>query len=125
MQYKAATASEYFEELERDWRRDKLLELHALIQKHGPELEASMKYGALSYGGEKGGAFGLNAQKASVNLYVGNAKKVDPTGDLLEGLSCGKGCIRFTKSVVVAETNIEAFIAKAMSMWRRGEYFGC
>ena len=67
----------------------------------------------------------MNAQKASVNLYVGTASKVDPDGVLLAGLDVGKGCIRFKKTKALADTRIEDFIAKAMSMLCKGEDFGC
>ena len=125
MQYDAATPAEYLAMLDQDWRRDKLLELRALLIKHGPELKEGIKYGALAYAHSSGGGFGLNAQKASVNLYVGTASKVDPDGVLLAGLDVGKGCIRFKKTKALADTRIEDFIAKAMSMLRKGEDFGC
>jgi uncharacterized protein YdhG (YjbR/CyaY superfamily) len=111
--------------LEPDWRKDKLKELRKLLKKHGPELKEGIKWGLLSYSFPSGGGFALNAQKSSVNFYVGTAKKIDPDGTLLIGLDVGKGCIRFKKSVVVAETRIEEFIKKAMGMLRRGEDFGC
>jgi uncharacterized protein YdhG (YjbR/CyaY superfamily) len=101
-----------------------LKELRALIKKHGPELKEEIKYGCLSYG-FNGGGFELNAQKNSVNFYVGTAKKIDPDGILLAGLDVGKGCIRFKKTVAVSETRIEEFIKKAMGMLRKGEDFGC
>jgi Domain of unknown function (DU1801) len=69
--------------------------------------------------------FGFNAQKNSVNLYVGTARKIDPDGVLLAGLDVGKGCIRFKKSTSVADTRIEEFIQKAMALWRKGEDSGC
>jgi uncharacterized protein YdhG (YjbR/CyaY superfamily) len=125
MQYDAQTPAEYFDMLEDDWRKEKLLALRKLIRKLGPELDESIQYKMLSYSGKKGGAFALNAQKGSVNLYVGNAKKVDPSGSLLKGLDCGKGCIRFRKTVAIADTRIAEFIEKAMSMWRKGEDFSC
>lgn len=125
MQYDAKTPTEYLKLLAPDWRKDKLLELRQIIKTHGPELKESIKYGVLSYAHEKGGGFGLNAQKNSVNFYVGTAKKVDPDGVLLAGLNVGKGCIRFTKSKNVSETRIAEFIAKAVGMLRRGEDCGC
>jgi uncharacterized protein YdhG (YjbR/CyaY superfamily) len=125
MQYDAKTPAEYFDMLENDWRKEKLLELRKLIRKLGPELDEGIQYKMLSYSGSKGGAFALNAQKGSVNLYVGNAKKIDPDGSLLKGLDCGKGCIRFKRTVAVADTRIDEFIAQALSMWRKGEDFSC
>jgi uncharacterized protein YdhG (YjbR/CyaY superfamily) len=125
MQYDAKTPAEYLKMLEPDWRKEKLLELRKLIRKHGPELEEEIKYGMLGYSDAKHGVFGLNAQKHSVNLYVGTARKIDPDGVLLAGLDVGKGCIRFKKSTAVANTRIEEFIQKAMALWRKGEDSGC
>jgi uncharacterized protein YdhG (YjbR/CyaY superfamily) len=125
MQYDAKTPAEYLKMLEQDWRKDKLLELRNLLKKHGPELKEGIKYGALAYAHDSGGGFALNAQKSSVNFYVGTARKVDPDGVLLAGLDVGKGCIRFKKTKAVADTRIEEFIVKAMSMLRNGEDFGC
>ena len=125
MKYDAKTPAEYLRMLEPDWRKEKLLEIRNLIKKHGPELKEGIKYGALSYGYSSGGGFGLNAQKNSVNLYVGTAGKVDPDGCLLAGLDVGKGCIRFKKSKAVADTRIEEFIERAMYMLRNEKDFGC
>jgi hypothetical protein len=99
-----------------------------LIKKHGPELKEGVKWGVLSYAysiESKGTGFALNAQKNSVNFYVGTARKVDPEGVLLAGLDVGKGCIRFKKTTKVAETRIEEFIKKAVTMLRNGEDCGC
>ena len=125
MQYDAKNPTEYVKMLEPDWRKDKLLEIRALIKKHGPELKEGINYGMLSYEYRTGGGFALNAQKISVNFYVGTARKVDPDGVLLAGLDVGKGCIRFKKTNAVSDTRIEEFIAKAMDMLRNGEDFGC
>lgn len=125
MQYNAKTPAEYLDMLEDDWRKAKLIELRQLIKKLGPELEEGIRYRILSYSGSKGGAFALGAHKNSVNFYVGSAKKVDTDGSLLQGLDVGKGCIRFSKTVAVADTRIADFIAKAMTMWRSREDLGC
>jgi uncharacterized protein YdhG (YjbR/CyaY superfamily) len=125
MQYDVKTPAEYMKVLEPDWRKEKLQELRKLIKKHGPELKEGIKYGVLVYRDGDSGPFGLNAQKNSVNFYVGTAKKVDTDGTLLAGLDVGKGCIRFKKTKAISATRIEEFIEKAMGMWRRGEDFGC
>ncbi|WP_425390476.1 DUF1801 domain-containing protein [Ekhidna sp.] len=84
-----------------------------------------IKYKMLSYADNKGVIFQLNAQKNYVALYVGNASKVDPSGELLAGINHGKGCLRFKKSTNIAETRIEEFISKALEMWQRGEDIDC
>jgi uncharacterized protein YdhG (YjbR/CyaY superfamily) len=125
MQFNVKTPAEYIAMLEDDWRKEKLLELRELIREIGPELKEGIRYKVLSYSGSKGGAFALAAQKNSVNFYVGNAKKVDTDGSLLRGLDVGKGCIRFSKTVAIADTRIADFIAQAMAMWRKGEDIDC
>lgn len=113
MPYAVGTPDEYLNALEADWRRDTLYALRHLILQHAPELRETIRYKMLSYDDDRGPVFGLNAQKGYVSLYVGNAANVDPTGMLLGGLNRGKGCIRFTKSVNVAVTRIDEFIARA------------
>jgi len=125
MQYDAKTPAEYLKMLDPDWRKDKLMEIRKLIKKHGPELQEGIKWGVLTFSYNQGRGFALNAQKNSVNFYVGTAKKVDPDGVLLVGLDVGKGCIRFKKTKAIADTRIEEFILKAVTMLRKGEDFGC
>lgn len=124
MLYEASTPAEYLDLLEEDWRRDKLLELREILLAD-PSLEEGIKYKMLSYADDKGIMFQLNAQKNYVALYVGNASKVDPGGELLEGIDHGKGCLRFKKSTTVSDTRIHEFIQKALDMWKKGEDFDC
>lgn len=125
MLYDAKTPDEYLDRLEDDWRRDKLETLRGIILAKDPSLVERINYKMLCFGDEDSAVFHLNAQKHYVSLYVGNASKIDPDGSLLDGLNMGKGCIRFTKSVDIAETNIETFIARAIHQWRMGEDPGC
>ncbi|SNR77644.1 iron chaperone [Puniceibacterium sediminis] len=121
----ANTPSEYIDQLDDDWRREKLQQIRALIKQEAPRLEERIHYKMLGYCVGDTYAFHLNAQRGYVSLYVGNASKVDPDGELLEGLNVGKGCIRFTKSKKVEETRIDEFIARAFDMWRKGEDIDC
>lgn len=125
MQYDVATPDAYLKALEADWRRDTLLSLRALIREKAPELVEGIAYKMLSYSDATGIVFGLNAQKHYVSFYVGNASKIDADGALLAGLDCGKGCIRFKKSVAVENTRIEAFIERAAELARSGVDTGC
>ncbi|WP_419911128.1 iron chaperone [Hoeflea sp.] len=125
MQSDARTPSEYIEQLEDDWRCEKLREIRALIMRQAPELEERIHYKMLGYGHGDNYVFHLNAQRHYVSLYVGNASRIDPDGALLKGLNVGKGCIRFTKTKEVAETRIDTFIARAIERWRSGEDIDC
>ena len=125
MQYDVKTPTEYFSALAEDWRKEKLLQLRNIIKAKAPDLEEGIEYKMLSYRDERGSIFHLNAQKNFVGLYVGNAKKVDKKNDLLKSLDVGKGCIRFKKSNVVADTRIDEFIEQAITLWKNGEDIGC
>jgi uncharacterized protein YdhG (YjbR/CyaY superfamily) len=125
MQYDVRTPEEYLRVLEQDWRRDTLLALRELIQQNAPELKETIEYKMLCYEDERGAVFALNAQRGDVSLYVGNADKVDPSGELLGNLDRGKGCIRFKKSVKVPDTTIGAFISRAAAMRRQGGDIDC
>ncbi|OJJ14959.1 hypothetical protein BKI52_41130 [marine bacterium AO1-C] len=123
MQYDVQTPTEYIEALEQDWRKEKLETIRALLLEKAPELAEGIRYKMLSYGEEP--VFCLNAQKNYVSLYVGDIEKVDPEGQLLKGLNMGKGCIRFTKTKKVEETNIGAFIERTFNLWKQGVDVGC
>ncbi|QFT32226.1 hypothetical protein FIV00_17175 [Labrenzia sp. THAF82] len=125
MLYDANTPKDYLDQLDPDWRRDKLLEIRELILSEGKNLEESIHYKMLGYGKDEDYLFHLNAQRGYVSLYVGNASKVDPDGELLSGLSVGKGCIRFTKTKSIEKTGTKDFVAKAYQMWETGEDTSC
>ena len=125
MQYEVSTPREYLEVLVPDWRKETLLEVRGMIRRHGPELKEGIRYGMLTYEAAQGSGLALNAQKHSVNLYVGNAAKIDPDGTLLAGLDVGKGCIRIKKTTRIGDTGIEDFIRKATQMLRDGDDLAC
>jgi hypothetical protein len=60
-----------------------------------------------------------------VSLYVGNTEKIDKSGELLKDLNIGKGCIRFTKSIIISETRIDEFIDRAVSLWNNSKDIDC
>lgn len=112
-------------QLDDDWRRAKLQSIRDIIKQQAPQLHEQMHYKMLAYGVGDTYVFHLNAQRGYVSLYVGDASKIDPSGELLRGLNVGKGCIRFTKSKKISETRIDEFIARAFEAWRKGEDIDC
>ncbi|HSP47159.1 MAG TPA: DUF1801 domain-containing protein [Clostridiaceae bacterium] len=116
MQYDAKTPEEYFELLEEDWRKEKVLEIRKMIMEYGPELEEGILYKMLVYGD----SFGLNAQKWYVSLYVGSIDKIEGADELLKAFDLGKGCIRIRKTTDLSKTGLEAFIRKTIDMSRTG-----
>ncbi len=125
MQYDVTTPAEYIEALDQDWRKEKIEQLRSIIKTSAPLLKEGINYKMLSYADEKGVVFHLNAQKNHVGFYTGDAKKIDPDGVLLEGIDIGKGCVRFKKSNDIASTQIDVFIAKAITLRDQGENIGC
>ena len=125
MQYNAKTPDQYIQMLDDDWRKEKIDILRALVKSRVPNVVEGIHYKMLSYSDERGIIFHLNAQKNYVSLYVGDIKKIDPEGKLLEGIDAGKGCIRFKKSTAISDTRIEEFIVRTVDLWRRGANISC
>ena len=125
MQYDVKTPAEYMDALEKDWRLRTLQFLREIIKEKAPGLTEKINYKMLAFGDERGIPFHLNAQMNYVSLYTGDSSKVDPEGELLKGLSLGKGCIRFKKGVKVQDTRIDEFIEKAYYMWQDGHDIDC
>jgi len=125
MQYEAKTPTEYLENLESDWRKEKLKQVRDMIKKHGPDLNEGIEYKMLSYGKNEKNIFHLNAQKAYVSIYVGNIDKVENANELLKDLDRGKGCIRIKKKTVLLESRLEEFIKKTIELWEKGGNTDC
>lgn len=125
MQYNADTPQAYMDLLEDDWRRAKLEHIRALIQEKAPHLKEGIEYKMLQYADEKGSVFHLNAQKNYVGLYVGDIKKIDPNDELLKGIDKGKGCVRIKKTNMISDTDIGAFIERAITLRAQGTDIEC
>lgn len=125
MLYNVKTPSEYLQKLDKDWRKDKLMEVREMIKKNGPELTEGINYKMLSYEFDDKTIFSLNAQQAYVSLYVGNVDKVENARRLLKEFNIGKGCIRIKKSIDLQESNLEKFIANTIKIWRKGGETDC
>ena len=125
MQYNVKTPNEYFEKIEKNWRKTKLIEVRDLIIKNCPELNEGIYCKMLSYEYESKVVFCLNAQKCYVSLYVGNVDKIENARKLLKEFNIGKGCIRIKKNIDLQESNIEKFIAMTIDLWRKGGETDC
>ncbi len=125
MQYTADTPAEYLEQLENDWRKEKLVAIRKMIKKQGPSLKEGMEYKMLSYGNGTKTIFHLNAQSAYVSLYVGNIESVPDAQNLLQGFSQGKGCIRVKKTNNLMGSGLETFIKNTIDLWKQGGHTDC
>ncbi|NND35478.1 MAG: DUF1801 domain-containing protein [Saprospiraceae bacterium] len=125
MLYDAKTPNEYLKKLEKDWRRDKLLQVREMIGQKGPELSEVIEYKMLSYKYGDKLIFSLNAQQNYVSLYVGNVDKVENARKLLKEFNIGKGCVRIKKSIDLATSNLEKFIDMTIEIYRKGGEVDC
>ena len=125
MKYEAKTPSEYLEQLENDWRKDKLEQVREMIKEHGPHLIEGIEYKMLSYGNSEKNIFHLNAQKGYVSLYVGDINKVENAKELLKDFDKGKGCIRIKNKVNISESGLEEFIKQTIELWKKGGNTDC
>lgn len=125
MLYEAETPEQYWDQLEDDWRRAKMLEVKSLIRHSAPDIEEVISYKMLGFrlGGET--VFHLNAQRQHVGLYVGHIASIDPDGEMLSGFAVGKGCIRIRKTSPVKGSGLEGFIAATISRARSGDVPRC
>ena len=125
VQYDVSTPADYLAALEDDWRKEKLLELRAMIQTAAPEVEEGLAYKMLSYGVGDDQFMALNAQKHYVSLYVGDIEKIENSEELLKEFNLGKGCVRVRKTIDLFATGIETFIQNTIKRWRAGLDIDC
>ena len=125
MQYDVASPAQYLKALESDWRKETLLQLRQIILQQAEPIEESIHYKMLCFTLNGQVLFHLNAQRGYVSLYCGDTQKIDPENQFLGGLNLGKGCIRFSKTKAVTNTQITLFIEQAIRLHKSGASFGC
>ena len=125
MRYKAKTSIEYIDNLDNDWRKEKVQEIRKIIKSIVPSFKEKIHYNMLGYCDDKGFVFHLNAQKNYVSFYVGNTKIIDPEGLLLKGFNIGEGCIRIKKSIDLSESRLDEFIKNAYNLRKQNIDFDC
>src|SRR5688572_9170834 len=98
MQSKAKTVSAYLKEVPPD-RKAALKKLHALCLKHLTGFKESMDYGGPCYARNGEVEVGFMSQKHYIGLYVLRTDVMKTHRHLLEGegVSVGKGAIRYSK----------------------------
>ena len=115
MQSKAATISEYLEELPAD-RRSALNELRALIRRVAPQAEEWMQYGLPAFGD----VCALASQKNYIALYVCEGDIVKAHLPQLGKVSCGKGCIRFKRLADLKLSSVESILREVLERRKQG-----
>jgi len=115
MQSKAATISEYLEELPPD-RRSALNELRALIHRVAPKTVEAMQYGLPAFGD----LCALASQKNYMALYVCESDIVKARLAQLGKVSCGKGCIRFKRLADLNLSAVESILRDILKLRKQG-----
>ena len=115
MQSKAATISEYLEELPAD-RRSALNELRALIRRVAPQAEEWMQYGLPAFGD----VCAMASQKNYMALYVCEGDIVKAHLPQLGKVSCGKGCIRFKRLADLNLSSVESILREVLERRKQG-----
>ena len=115
MTSKAATITEYLEELPVD-RRAALSELRALIRRVAPNTVEAMKYGLPSFGE----LCAMASQKNYMALYVCESDIVKAHFERLGKVSCGKGCIRFKRLADLNLDVVESILGEILKLREQG-----
>lgn len=115
MTSKAATISEYLEELPPD-RRAALGELRKLIHRVAPGTVEAMKYGLPSFGE----LCALASQKNYMSLYVCESDIVKAHLAKLGKVDCGKGCIRFKSLSDLDLRVVETILKEILTLRKKG-----
>src|SRR5215218_3186482 len=115
MQSKAATISEYLEELPPD-RRSALNELRALIHRLAPKSVEAMQYGLPAFGD----LCAFAAQKNYMALYLCESDIIKAHLPQLGKVSCGKGCIRFKHLADLNLGSVEIILREILERRKQG-----
>ena len=115
MQSKAATVSEYLEELPAD-RRSDLTELRAVIRRVSPQAAEWMQYGLPAFGD----LCAFASQKNYMALYVCEGDIVKAHLAQLGKVSCGKGCIRFKRLADLNLKSVESILREVLERRKQG-----
>jgi uncharacterized protein YdhG (YjbR/CyaY superfamily) len=110
MRYEVETVADYLEAVPPE-RRKALEALRSLVFQVAPDATETLRYGLPAYdvGGEALCQFA--SQKHYVSLYL-DPRIVDRYRGELEGLSLGKGCVRFRKLDRLPLETIERMLRK-------------
>ncbi len=95
MQSDAKDVDEYLAEVDES-RREALTRLREYCLQILEGYEESMEYGMPSYSKDGVVEVGFASQKRYISFYLLKEDVINEHRDLLEGLSVGKGCIRYS-----------------------------
>ena len=111
MQSKATTVEEYLADVPEE-RRQALETLRTLCLEELAEYEEGMQYGMPSYSRDGSAVeIAFASQKNYISLYVMRESVVKANAHLLDGLSVGKGCIRFKRPEQIGPTVVRPLVS--------------
>ena len=96
-------------------RREALQLLRRLCLEELPGFVEAMAYGMPSYLRDGDVEVAFASQKASISLYVLRQAALQANVDRLDGLSVGKGCIRFRRTEQIDPETVRALLAATVS----------
>ncbi|MEI7577738.1 MAG: DUF1801 domain-containing protein [Armatimonadota bacterium] len=118
MQSSAKTVDDYLAEIP-ETRREVLNSVRAAIREVIPELEESMKYGMAAYTrpGESEPEVAFASQAKYISIYF-PVPVVDAKRHLLDGLSVGKCCVRYSSPNKVNVKVVEELLKETIRQYR-------
>lgn len=114
MRSKAATVDEYLAGVPEE-RRSALEDLRALCVDELTGFDEGMEYGMPSYSRNGSVEVAFASQKNYISLYVLRESVVRANAQLLDGLSVGKGCIRYRRPDQIDPGAVRALMAATVS----------
>jgi uncharacterized protein YdhG (YjbR/CyaY superfamily) len=111
MKSEATTVEEYLADVPEE-RRPALETLRTLCLDELAGYEEGMQYGMPSYSRDGGAVeVAFASQKNYISLYVMRQRVVEANARHLEGLSVGKGCIRFKRPEQIDPTIVRPLLS--------------
>jgi len=110
MQSKLSSVPEFLKSLPED-RRKALTRLRTQVRSELPALKESMRYGMPSYEDSAGTMrVAFNSQRQYMALYICNAEILKAHQPELDGLDCGKSCVRFQRLEQLPAKTVSAML---------------
>ena len=120
MQSKLTSVPEFLKSLPED-RRKALTRLRTQVRAELPALKESMRYGMPGYEDSTGTMrVAFNSQRQYMALYICNAEILKARQQELDGLDCGKSCIRFQRLEQLPAKTVSALLRDIARLIRKG-----
>ncbi len=90
--------------------------LRKAVNKAAPKAVESMDYGMPCWKHGEEMLCALNAQKNYFAFYIGSSAHA-ACAELLQGLDCGKSCIRFKRAEQLPATSVTKLVKARLANW--------